>query len=187
MRFVVILDACVLYPAPLRDFLLRLAITGLFAARWTDRIHDEWISNLVAARPELNDKLARTRQLMNDAVPDALVTGYEPLIGALELPDPDDQHVFAAAIRSNAQAIITFNTRDFPAATLEPYGMEALHPDEFLQHQLGLNQGIVINTARLHRASLKNPPKETADYLDTLSAQGLVVTADLLRDFEELI
>jgi len=80
MRYTVVFDACVLYPAPLRDFLLRLAISGLFSAKWTKQIHDEWTRNLLESRPELRDKLPRTRQLMNSAVPDVLVTGYEPLI-----------------------------------------------------------------------------------------------------------
>jgi predicted nucleic acid-binding protein len=44
---------------------------------------------------------------MNAAVRDCLVTGYEPLIGAVELPDPDDRHVLAAAIRARAQVIVT--------------------------------------------------------------------------------
>lgn len=80
MRFVVY-DACVLYPAPLRDFLIRLAAAGLFAAKWTERIHDEWTRSLLAQRPELSDRLPRTRELMNRAIPDCLIQGYEPLIG----------------------------------------------------------------------------------------------------------
>lgn len=123
MRYTVIFDACVLYPAPLRDFLLRLSITGLFSAKWTDQIHDEWIRNVLKSRPELKDKLPRTRELMNNAVQDSLVTGYESIIENLKLPDTDDRHVLAAAIRSNAQAIITFNLKDFPNDVLVQYGM----------------------------------------------------------------
>jgi hypothetical protein len=78
---------------------MRLAVTGLFAAKWTNQIHDEWIRNLIKNRPELEPQLARTRELMNQAVPDSLVTGYETLIEGLSLPDPDDRHVLAAAIR----------------------------------------------------------------------------------------
>ncbi|PLY14480.1 MAG: hypothetical protein C0631_10780, partial [Sedimenticola sp.] len=100
MRYTVVFDACVLYPAPLRDFLLRLSMTGLFSAKWTDQIHDEWIRNVLKSRPELQDKLPRTRELMNTAVPDSLVTAYEPLIESLSLPDADDRHVLAAAIRA---------------------------------------------------------------------------------------
>ena len=89
MRFVVVYDACVLYPAPLRDLLIRLATTGLYAARWTEQIHNEWTRNLLKKRPELAEALPRTVDLMNRAVSDSLVTGYEPLITSLELPDAD--------------------------------------------------------------------------------------------------
>lgn len=106
MAYVVVYDACVLYPAPLRDFLLRLAVSGLFAARWTERIHREWMDALLRERPDLGDRLDRTRQLMDEAVPDSLVTGYEPLESGFSLPDPDDAHVLAAAIRAGAQGLV---------------------------------------------------------------------------------
>lgn len=187
MRFIVVFDACVLYPAPLRDFLMRLAATGMFAAKWTDRIHDEWMSNLLESRPELRSRLTRTRELMDQAIPDCLVTGYEALIEGLELPDPDDRHVLAAAIRSGAQLIVTFNLADFPADALESYGVEAVHPDVFVESQLDLHEGMVIHAAKRHRAALQNPTKTPGEYLDTLAAQGLVVTADRLREFADLI
>ncbi|MES9853453.1 MAG: PIN domain-containing protein [Candidatus Thiodiazotropha sp. L084R] len=187
MRYTVLFDACVLYPAPLRDFLLRLSTTGLFAAKWTDQIHDEWIRNVLKNRPELEDKLPRTRELMNRAVPDSLVTGYEPLIENLELPDADDRHVLAAAIRSSAQAIITFNLKDFPEAALDQYGIEAMHPDAFIEHQLDLHQGAVVAAAKQHRQALKNPPKTAGEYIETLAAQGLAISADRFKDFVELI
>jgi predicted nucleic acid-binding protein len=187
MRYTVIFDACVLYPAPLRDFLLRLSTTGLFSAKWTDQIHDEWTRNILLARPELKDKLNRTRDLMNRAVPDSLVTGYESLIENLELPDRDDRHVLAAAIRSSAQVVVTFNLKDSPKDALEQYGIEAIHPDAFIEHQLDLHQGAVIATAKQHREALKNPPKTADEYIETLAAQGLAISADRFRDFIELI
>ncbi len=187
MRYTVVFDACVLYPAPLRDFLLRLSTTGLFTAKWTDQIHDEWIRNVLKSRPDLEDKLSRTRELMNQAVSDSLVTGYESLIDSLELPDADDRHVLAAAIRSGAQAIITFNLKDFPGAALDHYGIEAMHPDAFIEHQLDLHQGAVIATAKQHREALKNPPKTADQYIETLAAQGLAISADRFRDFVELL
>ena len=187
MRFVVIYDACVLYPAPLRDLLIRLATTGLFAARWTEQIHDEWMRNLIARRPELEPHLARTRQLMDAAVEDCLVSGHEALIDGLLLPDPDDRHVLAAAIRAGAQLIVTFNQKDFPAEALDPFGIEAVHPDTFVEQQMDLHEGAMIHVAKLHRASLLNPTKTVDEYLDTLAAQGLVVTADRLREYRELI
>lgn len=187
MRFGVVYDACVLQPAPLRDFLIRLATTGLFAAKWTDRIHQEWMGNLLAKRPELEDQLPRTRELMDQAVPDCLVEGYEPLIASLELPDPDDRHVLAAAIRSGAQLIVTINLRDFPEANLANWDIEAVHPDDFVQQQMDLHKGTVVEVAKQHRGSLGNPPKSVGEYLQTLSAQGLVATADRLKEFEGLI
>lgn len=188
MRFVVVYDACVLYPAPLRDFLVRLATTGLFAARWSDQIHEEWTRNVRAKRPDLAmSQLERTRDLMNDAVPDCLVTGHERLVSALELPDPDDRHVLAAAIVAHAQMIVTFNLRDFPPEKLEPFGVEAIHPDRFIECQLDLREAAVIQAAKVQRQSLKNPPRTANEFLDTLAAQGLPVTADRLREFQELI
>ena len=159
MRFVVVFDACVLYPAPMRDFLIRLATAGLFAAKWTDRIHDEWTRSLLATRPDLANALKRTRSLMDQAVPDCLVEGYEPLIEGLSLPDPDDRHVLAAAIRAGAQTIVTINLRDFPAPSLAPFGIEAVHPDTFVEQQLDLHEGAVVTTANataLLSATLRN-------------------------------
>ena len=95
MSFVVLLDANVLFPFTLRDFLVTLATTELYQAKWTDQIHDEWTRNLLKDRPDLVDSLPKTRALMNKAVPDCLVTGYEDLIESLELPDPNDRHVVA--------------------------------------------------------------------------------------------
>lgn len=188
MAFTVIFDACVLYPAPLRDFLLQLALTDLFAAHWTDEIHDEWIRNLLKNRPDLDEsKLKRTRRLMDEAIPDCLVTNYEALIQSLELPDPDDRHVLAAAIRCGAQAIITFNVKDFPKDTLNLYDIEAIDPDDFVVQQLDLHPPIVLSATKNHRASLKKPPKSVEDYLSTLASQGLVKTEKYLRDYIEFI
>jgi predicted nucleic acid-binding protein len=113
--FTALYDACVLYPAPLRDFLMRLALTDMYRARWTDRINDEWIGAVLRSRPDLKpEQLERTRSLMNESIRDCLVTEYDSLIDALTLPDPDDRHVVAAAIRARADVIVTFNLNDFP-------------------------------------------------------------------------
>ena len=187
MRFSVIYDACVLYPAPLRDFLMRLALSGLFAARWSDDIQNEWARNLLEARPALAEQVTRTIKLMNQAVPDCRVTGYESLIPGLELPDPNDRHVLAAAILAGAQLIVTFNLKDFPSDYLTTFGIEAVHPDDFIVQQFDLHEARVINASKSHRASLRNPPKEVEEYLDTLAARGLVVTVDRLREYSGLI
>lgn len=123
---VVVLDANVLYPARLRDLFIRLAIAGLYRAHWSDRILDECFRNIQLHRPELTaDRLDRTRNLMNTAIVDASVVGFEHLIERFELPDPDDRHVTAAAVASGATMIITSNLRDFP-----PHALEAHSPFE---------------------------------------------------------
>jgi hypothetical protein len=124
---------------------------------------------------------------MNSHVRDCLVTGYESLIEAVTLPDPDDRHVLAAAIRAGADLILTFNLKDFPEEALRPYGIESQHPDDFLMLQLDLAPNIVCAAAKRHRASLKNPPKDVEGYLVTLEAQGLVQTVSGLSKFAELI
>jgi len=178
----------VLYPAPLRDLLMHLALTDLFRAKWTDAIHDEWMRSVLKDRPDLKrEQLERTRDLMNTHVRDCLVAGYEDLIPALKLPDPDDRHVLAAAIRAGADVIVTFNLADFPADALAEYGIEALHPDDFVTYQLDLAPHVVCAAAKRQRESLKNPPKTVAEYLEALERQGMAQTASALRQCAELI
>jgi hypothetical protein len=184
----VLYDACVLYPAPLRDLLMHLAVTDLYRAKWTDAIHEEWIRNVLKDRPDLRpEQLLRTRDLMNAHVRDCLVTGYETLINAITLPDPDDRHVLAAAIRAGADLILTFNLKDFPERELKPYGIKAQHPDDFLCLQLDLAPNVVCAAVMRHRTSLKNPPRDVKEYLATLEAQGLTQTVSSLREFARLI
>ena len=186
MRFIAVLDANVLYPAPLRDLLMRLAVADVFAARWSERIHDEWIRNVLKNREDLTiEQLTKTKELMDSHVRDCLVTDFEPLESGLELPDIDDRHILAAAIKSNAQAIVTFNLKDFPEQELDKYGVEAIHPDTFVQNQIELNPGLVCQVVKMHRKALKNPPKTITEYLSTLESCGLVVTADILRGYAQ--
>ncbi len=186
-RFTVVLDACVLYPAPLRDLLMELAVRDMFFAKWTAEIHEEWISAIVAERPDLAKPLKRTRELMDSHVRDCLVTNYETLIDSLHLPDPDDRHVLAAAIRCGADMIVTKNLKDFPSSELSKYDIEAQHPDEFLVNQFGLAQPKFLAAVKQHRARLRNPPKSAPDYLDTLLAQELPKTESILREYAEFI
>ena len=167
---------------------MNLALLDLYRAKWTDAIHDEWIGNVLRNRPDIKpEQLQRTREMMNSHVRNCLITEYETIIPGLTLPDPDDRHVLAAAIRANAALIVTFNLKDFPADALKPYGIEAKHPDNFLTYQLDLAPNIVCTAAKRHRASLKNPPKDVEAYLNTLEAQGLAQTVAELKKFAELI
>lgn len=187
-NFVAVYDACVLYPAPIRDLLLHLACSGLFRARWTDRIHDEWTRAVLSKRNDLlATQLQRTRDLMNSAVRDCLVSGYEPLEAGLQLPDPDDRHVLAAAIHCHAGVIVTYNVKDFPDEVLAPLGINAQHPDEFIGHAFDLDPAVVCKAVHDQRASLKNPPKSTEELFDTFLKQGLATTVSLLRAHADLL
>jgi predicted nucleic acid-binding protein len=181
-------DACVLYPAPLRDLLMHLSLTDLFRAKWTDAIQEEWMRSVLKTRPDLRrEQLERTRDLMNAHVRDCLVTGYEDLIDGLALPDPDDRHVLAAAIRAGADVIVTFNLKDFPPDAVGKYGIEAQHPDDFVVHLLVTDPAAVCAAVKRHRLSLKRPPKSVAEYLAALERQGLARTVEELRGFHDLI
>ncbi|MCB9784770.1 MAG: PIN domain-containing protein, partial [Candidatus Omnitrophica bacterium] len=148
-------------------------------------IHNEWIANLLESRPDLNLKqLERTRDLMNLAVPDSLVTGYESHIPSLDLPDPDDRHVLAAAIEGNAETIVTFNLKDFPPASLHPFGLSAVHPDSFVLSFFNQSPISVSDSAKMVRNRLKNPAMSLDDYFERLSGSGFVETVAELRAFE---
>ena len=162
---------------------MHLALTGIFRAQWSAEVHDEWIRNLLKNRPDITrDKLERTRRLMDQAAPDALVTDYQPLIESLELPDRDDRHVLAAAIRCGASVIVTLNLADFPNAALAEFGIEAQHPDDFVLSLIETFPALVLEAARTHRASLRNPSKTPDEYLAELHTQELCESAEALRE-----
>lgn len=186
--FTAVFDACVLYPAPLRDLLVQIALTDLVRARWTDLIHEEWIRGVLRDRPDLTrEQLDRTRDLMNRHVRDSVVSGFEYLIPGLTLPDPDDRHVLAAAIRCGAGVIVTFNLGDFPASTLDAFGIEARHPDTFVADLFDLDPPTICTAVKTVRDRLKNPPITVEQYLVTLERQRLAETVALLREYADLL
>ena len=171
-----------LYPSTLRDLLIRIAQARLVQAKWTDRILDEVFENLLANRPDLAPTaLARTRKLMVCAVRDCLITGYEPLINGLDLPDPDDRHVLAAAIRARAQVIVTSNLKDFPAECLTRWDIEAKSPDEFVSDQVDLNAKVVWGCVQQIADTWRKPPGTPDDVLVTLERNGLLRSVAELR------
>ncbi|MEO0845743.1 MAG: PIN domain-containing protein [Cyanobacteria bacterium J06648_1] len=183
-NFTAIYDACVLYPAPLRDLLMQLALSDLYRARWTERIHSEWMRNVLKNRPDLSKKqLTRTKKLMDRSVRDCLIKGYEYIIPSLELPDPDDRHILAAAIKGQADIIVTMNLKDFPNSILSEYEIEAQHPDIFIADLIDIYPMRVATAAEACRKRLKNPPKSIDEYLEILLKQGLTVTTSLLKQY----
>lgn len=161
---------------------MHLTLLDAFRARWSEAIHDEWIRNLLESRVDLRrEQLERTRELMNLHVRDALVENYESLIDTLELPDTDDRHVLAAAIHSKAEAIITFNLRDFPLEQLKKYGIEAIHPDTFIVSLIEEDAETVAEALKNQQRALKNPPQSLIEVLATLENNGLKRTVERLR------
>ena len=186
-RYTALLDANTLYPAPLRDLLLSLAIAGLYHARWTHRIHDEWTRSLAQNRPEIADRLPQLVELMNRSVPDSIVENYEALAESLVLPDADDRHVLVAAIVGHADAIVTFNLKDFPLSVLARHGIEALHPDDFVLNQLELRELDALGAIKTMRGRLRRPTLSAAELIATFERAGLLATAAHLRRAQGLI
>ena len=183
-----LLDADVLYPAGLRDLLLRLADRYLFTPLWSADIHTEWTRSLLADRPDLDAAvLTRTRAVMDGHFPEAVVTGYAALAGDLDLPDPGDRHVLAAAIRGRADVIVTRNLRDFPADRLAPHALVAEHPDAFVAGLLASDLDTVLAAVRGHRAALRSPPRSAVEHLAALDRLGLPRAVSLLRAHEDAI
>jgi predicted nucleic acid-binding protein len=177
----VVLDANVLYPSTLRDFLLRLAAAQFFKPCWSAQIHEEWIKNLLENNPTLSqEKLEATRDKMNRYFSDALVVGYEPLIPTLT-NDPKDRHVLAAAIVGKASAIITFNLKDFPKDALAPHNITAISPDNFILKLYREVPQDMVNTIRQHRAVLARPSRTPEEYLEDLTRNHLPKTATALQ------
>ena len=170
----------------MRDIFLQMAANDVFCAKWTEDIHREWIDALTRNEPHRGRAtLEHTRRLMDQATRDCLATGYDPLIPALNLPDPDDRHVLAAAIAGRCDVIVTCNLRDFPEDAPMPYGIEVLHPDTFLSNCLDLMPESFCDAVRKIRERLVAPPISVQDYITILAGLGLIATAAELPRFSE--
>jgi predicted nucleic acid-binding protein len=183
MAFIVVYDANVLYPNTLRDLLIRIAqLPHLVQGKWTDKILDEMLTALRKNLPDISEeKASRLRELMNAAVRDCLVEGYEPLISILDLPDPDDRHVLAAAVKAKAQVIVTKNLKHFPKEKLAPWGVKAKAPDDFVRDQIGIDPQAVWACVQQIVDSRTQQPVTIDDVLDELARDGLVGSAAVLR------
>jgi hypothetical protein len=165
-----------------------LGLSGRFRARWSSQIHEEWKRSLLRDRTDLTaEQLNRTSDLMDRAIPDAMVAGHEVIAENLRLPDPGDRHVLAAAIRCGASVTVTFNEKDFPVDALAPFGIEAQHPDLFIDNLFGLDPAAVIAAAQRQRSQLKNPPMTVDAYLDVLLRQGLAQTTQALSRYRAIL
>lgn len=181
-NFTAVLDANVLHSYPLTCLLLELADARMFRPAWSAEIHEEWMRSVRTARPDIaQPKLDKRRAAMDTALPDACVTGFQPLIAALQLPDANDRHVLAAAIRAKAEVIVTFNERDFPEDVLAGFGIRPQHPDTFLRHLVDLSPVVVRGRVENMLATWSNPPTGPDEFIDHLERCGLPETAAALR------
>lgn len=169
----VVIDANLLYPFHLRNLLVQFGVDAVIAPRWTGRIHAEWIGTLVAAGRAPRERLLLTLDLMNSALPEADVPGWEACMGGLALPDPDDHHVLAAALAAGAGTILTMNLRDFPALALAPHGVAAAHPDDFLCGLHDADPELLRASTEAAQANLSRSTPSLGAYLDVLDRQGL--------------
>ena len=186
-RYTAVLDACVLFSRLQRDVLLSLAHADLYTARWTQEIEHEWASSLVKKYPDAADKIPRLVEHMREAIPDCLIVDYAPLIASIQLPDERDRHVLAAAIRGNADAIVSLNTKDFPASVLATFDIEIQTPDQFVLNQIMLNPPKALMAIKKKRERWERPSMLAADMVDLFEKRQLPQTAAHLRDVLDLI
>jgi predicted nucleic acid-binding protein len=182
VAFLAVVDACALYPYSLRDTLLRLAEIELYDIQWSDRIIDEMRRNLVENVAVPEERADRMVNAMNNAFEGATVAS-EP-IALLEhamTNDEKDRHVLAAAVVSRSEIIVTFNVKHFPEAALEPLGVEAVHPDDFLQTLLAIDAQAVVETLRQQAADMVDPPFSFDELLGALDTAGVPEFVALVR------
>ena len=180
IRFTCVLDTNVIYPIEIRDLLFWFAYYDLYTLKWSKHIFDEWESvmqKLGVSQDEIQKRLSRAHA----AFPDAQVEHYENLIDSLVLPDEKDRHVLAAAIKANANIIVTNNLKDFPADYLAKFGLSAKSADEFLADTIDLNQEMALKAFRELVINRRNPEMDEFQVLDTMRKHGLIDTANYLH------
>lgn len=180
VRFTCVLDTNVIYPVEIRDLLFWFAHYELFTPKWSKHIFDEWED--VMKRKGINkEELKKRSNTANLAFPDALVMNYESLISGLNLPDEKDCHVLAAAIKINANVIVTNNLKDFPQHYLATFGLVAKSADDFIADIIDLNHEKAKEAFKKLVLNRKNPDLDEYEVLDNLRKNGLVNSANYLH------
>lgn len=192
-RYTALIDACVLVSAPRRDLLLTLAEAEFFRVRWSRSIISETQSalrNIFEERgfEDHDARAARAVRAMQTAFPEALVDDQEaqqPL--TFGLPDPNDEHVLAAAVQTQAQAVVTDNLADFPASILSQMNIEARTADDFIADTIALDEGKAVAAIRDMRMRLRRPDMSPQEFLKSLETHRLFVTASILNNHADSI
>lgn len=183
-RFTVVLDACTIFPMLVRDVLLTLAAHEFFTPRWSPTIRDEWMRNLTSrlnAKDPAKDWTAQVKRIASAvaaAFPDAEIDADLLSTQSLDPVDPKDRHVVMTAIAARADAVVTYNVRDFAVEHLQKVlHLEVLHPDDFIMDLITLNEKRAVAAFREVRARKKSPPWDVDELVRRLSESGLVQTA----------
>lgn len=180
--FAAVLDACVMVPVAVCDTLLRLAEQQMFRPVWSERILREASHAIERIHPDLEQSAIERRvAYMNESFPGAMVSDFADIESGLELPDPDDRHVLAAALRAQTDAIVTANLRDFPASTMGRFDVEVITPDDFLLNQLDMRSPVVIDALTAQAAATRNPARSLDDVLTALARAGAPAFVDEVR------
>ena len=137
-RFIAVIDANVLFPIVIRDYLIWLSIYELYSPKWSIKLLEEFKNTLIK-RKISKEKADQQVELLNKSSPNALVRNYESIIPAIDLPDENDRHVVAAAVKCNANVIVTYNKKHFPQEYLEQFGLNILDPDTFIADMIDLS------------------------------------------------
>lgn len=179
-RYIGVLDTCVIYPIDIRDLLLWFASFDLYTPKWSDDVFREW-KEVMVRKGISKDIIKKRIENVNKAFPDAKVTNYQSLIDSIDLPDKDDRHILAAAIKVNANVIVTNNVKHFPKKSLDKYNISAASADDFLTDIIDLNHETALQAFRNLVANRRNPPQNEYQVLDILRIRGLTQTADYIH------
>jgi predicted nucleic acid-binding protein len=186
-RFTAVLDANVLFPVVVRDYLLWLSLYELYSPKWSTQLLDEFKAIFAKKKISLTKaQINQQVQLMNKACPSALVTNYHHLINNIKLKDENDRHVVAAAIKCNANVIVTYNLKDFPQQYLSEMGLNAIDPDTFIADMIDLAPTKCCEAFQKMVLTKNKPPYEEKEYLDILAHNNLKQTAEELRRYLEI-
>ncbi|MGM0581797.1 MAG: PIN domain-containing protein [Bacteroidota bacterium] len=180
VRFTCVLDTNVIFPIDIRDLLFWFASYDLFTPKWSKHIFDEWYD--VMKRKGIPKKEIEKRiKKANLAFPDALVRNYESLIESIKLPDEKDRHVMAAAIKTNANIIVTNNLKDFPSEYLAKFGLNTKSADDFITDTIDLNPELAVEAFRALVMNRTNPNLDEFEILDRFRNNGLKDSANFIH------
>lgn len=180
VKFTCVLDTNVIYPIDIRDLLFWFAYFELYTPKWSKQIFDEW-EGVMRRKGIPEVEIKKRLDVAHKAFPDAMVKNYESLVHTLELPDEKDRHVLAAAIKTNANIIVTNNIKDFPANYLGGFGLSAKSADDFIADTIDLNNEVACKAFKALVLNRTNPNLDEFEMLDRFRKVGLKESADYLH------